>query len=63
VVTVSHRLSTIPAAAWVVVLDGGRVVEQGYRDDLLAIDGALRHLIGTGMPDSALERLSLAAAE
>lgn len=52
VVTVTHRLSTLSEAAWVVVLERGRVVEQGYRDDLLASSGALSEL----MDAAAMER-------
>jgi ABC-type multidrug transport system fused ATPase/permease subunit len=48
VVTVTHRLSTLSEAAWVVVLERGRVVEQGYRDDLLSSAGALRELMDAG---------------
>jgi ABC-type multidrug transport system fused ATPase/permease subunit len=52
VVTVTHRLSTLSEAAWVVVLERGRVVEEGYRDDLLASSGALSELMNA----AAMER-------
>ncbi|MCY3887802.1 MAG: thiol reductant ABC exporter subunit CydC [Chloroflexi bacterium] len=42
---IAHRLSTIRSADRIVVLEGGRVVEQGVHDDLLAHGRVYRSLI------------------
>lgn len=41
---IAHRLSTIRRADWILVVDQGRIVEQGRHDDLMAAGGLYRQL-------------------
>jgi len=51
VIVVAHRLSTIRSADEIIVLDGGRVVEQGQHDALLAQSGTYHQLFDRQLHD------------
>jgi ATP-binding cassette subfamily B protein len=44
VILISHRFSTVRMADEIVVIQGGRVLERGSHDDLMALDGHYAHL-------------------
>ena len=44
-IVIAHRLSTVRDADHIVVLDKGRVVEQGPHDELVAMGGLYAHLV------------------
>jgi ABC-type multidrug transport system fused ATPase/permease subunit len=43
-IIIAHRLSTIQDCDWIIVLDHGRIIEQGTADQLIAADGLYAHL-------------------
>jgi ABC-type multidrug transport system fused ATPase/permease subunit len=53
-ILVAHRLSTTERAEQVAVLDGGRVVQHGPRDELAHLDGAFRDLLNASAGESSL---------
>ncbi len=55
-VVVSHRISTVRAADLILVLDGGRVVERGTHDELVARGGPYAGLHRKQLIEEALER-------
>ena len=43
-IAIAHRLSTIAAMDRLIILDGGRIVEQGSHDELLQKNGIYAQL-------------------
>ena len=43
-VVIAHRLATVQKADRIVVMDGGRIVQQGSHADLIAADGLYARL-------------------
>ena len=48
VILVAHRLSTVRSAERIVVLEEGRIVEQGSHEELLSEQGRYFHLVASG---------------
>jgi ATP-binding cassette subfamily B multidrug efflux pump len=59
---IAHRLSTIRNADRIVVIEGGRVVEQGSHDELIAAAGAYRRLYMSQFRGGATDELGGADA-
>lgn len=45
IIEVTHRLEHLHQVDWVAVIDGGRIVEQGQPESLMAAQGVLFHLV------------------
>jgi ABC-type multidrug transport system fused ATPase/permease subunit len=52
---IAHRLSTIRSADRVLVMDGGRLVEEGTFDELLACQGVFHHLYRLATTEDSLQ--------
>ncbi|MGP4110254.1 ABC transporter ATP-binding protein [Streptomyces sp. 4N509B] len=55
-VVIAHRLSTIRAASQILVVEGGRIVERGGHEELLAAGGRYAELYRTQFDDDAAGR-------
>lgn len=56
-ILVAHRLSTVERAEMVAVLDRGRIVQQGPRDELAVVEGPFRSLLEASATDFELDDL------
>jgi ATP-binding cassette subfamily B protein len=54
----SHRVSAIRDASWIIVLDEGRIVEQGRHDELFAAGGRYWSLLNRQQLEASIEALS-----
>jgi ATP-binding cassette subfamily B protein len=59
----SHRISAIRGADWIIVLEEGRVVEQGRHDDLFAAGGRYWSLLSRQQLEESLESEQEALAD
>ena len=53
-IVIAHRLATVRAADEIAVIDGGRVIERGTHDELVAAGGLYADLSHTQFADAPL---------
>jgi ATP-binding cassette subfamily B protein len=59
----SHRVSAIRDATWIIVLDEGRVIEQGRHEELLAASGRYWALLNRQQLEDSIEAADDAGGE
>jgi ATP-binding cassette subfamily B protein len=60
-VIASHRVSAVRHASWIIVLDNGRIVEQGRHDALMAAGGRYTALLSRQQLEEAIEQEPVAS--
>jgi ATP-binding cassette subfamily B protein len=56
-IAIAHRLSTVVDADWILVMEHGRIVEQGAHDELLARDGVYAKMWALQWQQGELEHM------
>ena len=54
-VIASHRVSAVRDASWIIVLDGGRIVEEGRHEELMAAGGRYTALLSRQQLEESIE--------
>jgi ATP-binding cassette subfamily B protein len=57
-VVIAHRLSTVKNADQIVVLDKGKIIEQGTHQELLALKGSYHHLVKNQLELEKIENVN-----
>ena len=55
---ISHRISTVRAADWIIVLERGRIVEEGTHDDLVALGSVYATLYRQQQLEEEIEEMT-----
>ena len=61
-IAIAHRLSTLRKADRLIVLERGRIIEEGTHDDLMQLDGTYRRMIETQARQEAGDDITLPGA-